>query len=116
MTALDIAAFAFGALGIGLAAWFYVHLYRWAKQCQRARIVIAHKQKVQMNAPLTEVLSWANMLERDEASRGRIVYRHAHASVAIVRREPAGKGRAALTRTLGALKRFRQSRRGAVAA
>lgn len=105
MTALDVIALTVGVLGTAFGARCYLELWRWAKQCQNARIVIAHKRKVQLQAPLVEWLAWANQLGKDEASHGRTVYRFANASVSIARIAPAGHPiRRAVSRVRGARK------------
>lgn len=80
----DIACVIFGVLGWLAAGWFYLHLWRWARQCQHARIAIAYKQKVKLEAPLVEWLAWVKMVDKDKQSHGRVVYRLGGTSVAIV--------------------------------
>lgn len=107
MTTLDIIAFTFGALGFVFAGVCYRELWKWAKQCQNARIAIAHNKRVQINAPLTEWLTWANMLTKDESSAGRVVYRNAKVSVAILRPRTASRARVAIGRVRSARHRRR---------
>jgi len=82
-----IALAAFSALGWLVAIRAYVELRRWARQCQRARIAIFYKRKATLNAPLVEWLNWCNALDKDEQTRGRVVYRGSHVSVAILKPE-----------------------------
>ena len=84
MTLVTIIAFTFGAVGILFGIRCYVELWRWAKQCQRAQIAVAYKQRVKLSAPLVEWLLWVNQL-RDADSNGRVVYRMGGTSVAIVK-------------------------------
>lgn len=77
-----------GAAGILFGLVCYGELRRWARQCQRARIAIAHKRRVQLEAPLVEWLEWSNALGRDESARGRIIYRNGPVSVAILKPAP----------------------------
>jgi hypothetical protein len=75
-----------GLLGVMFGVRCYIELYRWARQCQGARIVVATGNKVQINAPLVEWLGWANQLEGDEATKGRVVYLNAKVKVAILKK------------------------------
>jgi len=77
---------AFGVLGVAFGVNAYLHLYRWARMCQRATIAIAYNGKVKMNAPLTEWLTWCNALKGQEA-RGRTVFKMNKMSVSILRPE-----------------------------
>jgi hypothetical protein len=82
---MEIVSFIFGALGILFGAFFALRLYRWEQQLAGARIAVAYKQKVRLQAPLIEWLGWANMLAKDEQSSGRVVYRQASTTVAIIK-------------------------------
>jgi hypothetical protein len=82
---LELALAGAAVLGLLFGLRCYLELRRWARICQRVRIAIAHKQRVQLDAPLTEWIAWANGLGRDEASRGRVLYRNGHVSVAILK-------------------------------
>lgn len=86
MSVIDIISIVFGLAGFGCAVWFYVHLYRWARQCQGARIAIAYKGKVKTHAPITEWLAWVSMLDKDEQSNGRVLYKLGGTTVAITKR------------------------------
>jgi hypothetical protein len=81
---------ALAALGWLVALRVYVELRRWARQCQKARIAIFYKRKATLNAPLVEWLNWCNSLDADEQTRGRVVYRGSHVSVAILKPEALG--------------------------
>lgn len=85
MTVLDIIVLVAGALGVAFGVRCYVELYRWARQCQGARIAIAMNRRVQLQAPLVEWLNWTNALEGDERSTGRVVYRNGKVTVAILK-------------------------------
>lgn len=87
MTVLAIIAFAFGVVAIAFGISCYVQLYKWARECQGARIAIAYKGKVQMNAPLVEWMLWTRMLKGKEEN-GRVVYRNGQVTVAILKRPP----------------------------
>lgn len=67
------------------AAKCYLELYRWARQCQNARIAVAYKRKVQLQAPLVEWLLWCNQLDQDKDSAGRVVYRNGAVTIAITK-------------------------------
>lgn len=82
---LDYILLGVALVSFAFAALVYRELYRWARQCQRARIAIAYKRKVQLQAPLVEWLGWCNLLESDERSSGRVVWRQGHATVAILK-------------------------------
>lgn len=84
MTTLSIISFVFGATGVAFGAKCYHELWKWARLCQRGRIVIAYNRRVQLNAPLTEWLEWTRMLKGDEKSTGRVIYRANKMSVAIL--------------------------------
>jgi len=85
MTVLDIICLILGAAGLAFGLRCYVELYKWARQCQGARIAIARKGKVRLQAPLLEWLLWTNKLNDDEASSGRVIYRDGNTSVAILK-------------------------------
>lgn len=87
MTTLAVLGYVVGILGFAFGVKCYLELWRWAKQCQRARIVIAHKKRVQIDAPLTDWLAWANQLGGDQKERGRVVYTSSYTRVAILRPE-----------------------------
>lgn len=78
-------AYAVGLLGLLFGARCYLELWRWAKHCQRAKIAIAYNRRVQLEAPLTEWLQWANALGKDQKTRGRVVYKAGKVSVAVLR-------------------------------
>jgi hypothetical protein len=72
-------------VGWALAAWSYYLFRRWVRYCRKARIAVAWKRRVVLEAPITDWVAWAQMLGKDEAARGRVVYRGGHVSVAIAR-------------------------------
>lgn len=79
-------------LSLAFAARCYFELWKWARQCQYARIVIAYKRKVKLQAPLVEWLLWVNQLSKDKDSQGRVVYSMGSTSVAITKAAmPPGK-------------------------
>ena len=98
MNALDLICAAVAIVAIGFAGFTYRELWRWAKQCQNARIAIAYNNRVQLSAPLDEWLGWANQLGSDDASRGRMIYKANKVSVSILRPRPVGKTRGAILR------------------
>lgn len=81
-----IASWIVTLIAVAFAVKFYTELHKWARQCQGARIAIAYKTKVKLHAPLTEWLAWVNMLDKDKASTGRVVYQMGGTSVAITKR------------------------------
>jgi hypothetical protein len=80
------------AIGIfGLAGWIfgircYVETRSWARQCNGARIAIAYKRKVKLEAPLTEFILWCRQLDKDKRSTGRTIYTMGSTTVAIIKR------------------------------
>jgi len=92
-------------LAVLFAARCYLELWRWARQCQRAQIAIAYKNKVRLSAPLVEWLLWVNQLNQTE-SHGRTVYQMGQTRVAILKgKTPPNKVRHALR--LGTFRRNR---------
>lgn len=89
---MQLVAYGVGLLGVALAVRYYLELRKWARQCQNARIVISHKRRVRLNAPLTDWLVWANSLGRDETMTGRIIYTADKTQVAIIRPDKRKKG------------------------
>lgn len=83
MNALTIVSLVLGVVGVVFGLNAYYHLWRWARQCQHARIAIAFKRKVQLQAPLVEWLLWSRQLKAKE--NGRVVYRNGGVTVAIVK-------------------------------
>jgi len=74
-----------GVIGIGAAIWFYYHLWRWAREMQHARIAIAYKGKVKVDATLTEWLLWTRQADKDKYSNGRVVFQVQGVRVAILK-------------------------------
>lgn len=99
-----------GVLGILFGARCYLELWRWAKQCQRAQIVIAYNRKVKLTASLSEWLAWVNQLPED--ANGRAVYHHNHTSVSILRKKPITEA----STTVKTIRNSRRSRKEKVAA
>ena len=67
------------------AAKFYHELWKWAKQCQNARIAVAYKNKVKLDAPLIEWLRWCNQLDKDKDANGRTIYALGSTRIAVIR-------------------------------
>lgn len=82
---IEVASIVVGVLGFAFGVRSYWELRKWARQCQNARIVVAYNRRVKLNAPLVDWLTWANMLDKDESSTGRVVYMNNKTSVAVVR-------------------------------
>jgi hypothetical protein len=74
-----------GLFGFAFGLKCYSELRKWARQCQGARIAIAYKRKVKLQAPLIEWLMWVNQLDKDKDSHGRVVYSIGGTSVAITK-------------------------------
>ena len=75
-----------GVLGFAWGVRFYWELRKWAHLIKYARIVVAYKGKVKLNAPLEEWALWCKMAERDKSSNGRVVYQVGGTRVAILRK------------------------------
>ena len=83
-------------ISTAFAVRFYMELWKWAKQCQRAQIAIAYKRKVKLSAPLVEWLLWCNQL-KDKDENGRVVFSLGGTSVAILKgKTPPSRIRQAL--------------------
>lgn len=70
--------------GVAFGVRCYMELRTWARLCQRGRIGIAYRGRVQLNAPLTEWLGWMRLLKDDEKSTGRPIYKNGKVSVFIL--------------------------------
>lgn len=79
---IELAALVLGWLAAGWLGW---GLWRWERQLKGARIAVAYKRRVQLQAPLHEWMRWALALKRDERSTGRVVYRNGGVTVAILK-------------------------------
>lgn len=90
VTIITIIAFTVGVLGLTFGALCYNELRKWVRQVRGARIAVAYKRRVQLQAPLSEWLGWCNQLDRDKDSTGRVIYRQGAVTVAIVKR-PLGR-------------------------
>lgn len=88
MTIVDIISVAFGVTGVACACWFYSELWKWAKQCQGARIAVAYKRKVVLDAPIKDYLIWTNQLDQDKHSNGRTIYANGGTRIALIKRAP----------------------------
>lgn len=80
-------------LSLAFAARCYIELHKWAYQCKRARIVIAYKNKVRLNAPIVDYIKWVNLLDKDKDTNGRPVYMMGGTTVAILKGKPTVKQR-----------------------
>ena len=88
MTTLDIVCLALAVLGAGAAAWFYYHLWKWARDCQQATIAIAYKRKVVMSPTLVELLLWSRKVP--DQQNGQTFYKAPNVTIAIVKRDKRG--------------------------
>ena len=82
--------FLWAVAAIGLAGWpigisGYMLARRWARDCQKCRIIIAVKGRVQLDASLVEWLSWNKALPKREQGRGGVIFQHSHVRVALAR-------------------------------
>lgn len=82
---LGIVGIVVGVTGLAFALRFYYELWKWARQCQNVRIAIEYKGKVKTQQPIVEWLLWANQLDRDKDSNGRVLYHLGGTRVAILK-------------------------------
>lgn len=95
MTVVDVLALVFGVVGVAYGIRCYYELWKWAKECQNARVAVAYNRRVQMQPTLVDLLIWARQVNKGE--RGRVIYKNQKVSVAIVRPViPPGKVRKAI--------------------
>lgn len=83
----------FGMVGCTFGLFCALRLYQWERQLRGARIAIAYKGKVKLNAPLIEWIGWINALDKDEKSTGRAIYKANATTVAILKRLPPVKAK-----------------------
>lgn len=112
MNAVAWIAVGFGVLGVLFGLRCYLELWRWAKQCQRAQIVLAYNNKVRFRATLVEWLQWVNSLDGTEEN-GRVVYQQFKFRAAIVKKGVEAK---TASETVQDIRNSRRSRKGKVAA
>jgi hypothetical protein len=86
MIYLTVGSLIFGVLGVAFGLRCYRELWKWARQCQHARIVVAYKRKVKLNAPLVEWLLWCNNLDKDKDANGRVIYTVGGTTVALIKK------------------------------
>jgi len=92
MVIVAICAVVFGVVCAAFAATFYRELWKWAKECEHARIAIAYNRRVVMQPTLRDALLWSRQVDKDE--RGQVIFSRNKVSVAIVRPVvPPGKVR-----------------------
>jgi hypothetical protein len=89
VTWLVVVSLVIGVAGAAAAAWFYYHLWKWARDCQQATVAIAYKRKVVMSPTLVELLLWSRKVP--EGQGGQVFYRASNVTVAIVKREKRGR-------------------------
>lgn len=72
-----------GLVGVLFGGACYLNTRKWARLCQRSRIVIAYNRKVQLDATLLEFIGWITSLDKEK--RGRCIYRVQKTSVTILK-------------------------------
>ncbi len=75
---------------VGLVGWpvgisGYLLARRWMRDCQKCRIIIAVKGRVQLDASLVEWLAWNKALPKREQGRGGVIFQHSAVRVALAR-------------------------------
>lgn len=97
---VEIICIVVAIVSIAFAVTFYIQLWKWARQCQNARIAIAYKRRVVLQGPLIEWLLWCNNLDKDHAASGWKVYQGGNVSVAITKSDRPTKVLPAILRVL----------------
>lgn len=92
------------ALAAGLGFLYgtaaYLLARRWARDCSECRIIIARKNRVQLDAPLTEWLAWNRALPKRERGRGGIIFQSNGIRVALARPKIGAPSATTETRTV----------------
>lgn len=83
---LTLISYIVGIAGVAFGVGCYLNTRKWARLCQRSRIVISYNRRVQLNATLLEFINWITSL--DDGARGREIYRVHKMAVSIVKADP----------------------------
>lgn len=83
-----------GLVGIGIGYLCLRRHRKWERQLRGARIAVAYKGKVKINAPLSDWLLWAQSLDADKTVTGRTVYKLGMTTVAILKPRSPEHGKA----------------------
>jgi hypothetical protein len=79
-------------VAIAFALTFYRELWKWARECEHARVAIAYNRRVVMQPTLRDMLLWSREVDKNE--RGQAIFSRNKVTVAIVRPiVPPGKVR-----------------------
>lgn len=94
MTVLSIMSIIVGILGVMFGLECYRRLHEWARLCQNGRIFIAYKNRVQLDAPITDFVQWTRMLKDDQnkVSTGRVIYHAKDVKVGLFRPRSTASG------------------------
>lgn len=82
--AVVVLAFVAGFCAV-LAGWFYYQLWKWARDCQQATVVVGYKRKVVMSPTLVELLLWSRKVPKEQS--GQTFYKARDVTIAITKRE-----------------------------
>lgn len=95
---VEVASLVAGGAGLLYGLRQHRELRKWARMCNNARITIAVKRKVRLNAPITEWITWANQIDQDESTTGRVIFVHREVSIALLRPVSTAKVRTTIKR------------------
>lgn len=90
---LAIVGVTFGIVGSAFGTICAIRLLQWERQLRGARIAIAYKGRVKLQAPLIDWLKWANSLDNDKTTTGRPIYKANATTVVILKRRPPVKAK-----------------------
>ena len=82
---VELVCVAVALLSFMYAVRCYYELWKWARQCQNVRIAVEYKGRVKTQQPVIEWLLWANQLDKDKDSRGRVIYHLGGTRIAILK-------------------------------
>lgn len=82
-----------GVVGVSFGLACGYRLFQWERQLRGARIAIAYKGRVKMDAPLIDWFKWCNSLDRDKRTSGHTIYKMNATTVAILKRRPPVKAK-----------------------
>jgi hypothetical protein len=83
MVIITIIAIVFGIVATAFAVTFYRELWKWARECEHARVAIAYNRRVAMQPTLRDLLLWSRQVDKNE--RGQVIFGRNKVSVAVVR-------------------------------
>jgi hypothetical protein len=79
---VTLAILAAGGVSFGLVCGLW--LWRWEKLLRRSRITVAYKNKVKMNRPLIDWLTWCQRVDKDKHATGQVVFMAGGVRIAVL--------------------------------